>query len=62
MARLFVAEQVEASSVQGHNKLKASLVGHCFLPKESTGSRDTLLVHNAAILAGVYAGALQIMI
>ena len=39
---------------------KASVFGHRFLPKESTGSRDTLLVHNAAILAGVYEAALRI--
>ena len=40
---------------------KASLVDHRFLPKESTGSRDTLLVHNAAILTGVYEAALQFL-
>ena len=40
---------------------KASLVDHRFLPKQSTGSRDTLLVHNVAILTGVYEAALQIL-
>ena len=30
-------------------------------PEKRTGSRDTLLVHNAAILAGVHEAALQIL-
>ena len=40
---------------------KASLVVHRFLPKESTGSPDTLLVHIAAIPAGVYEATLPIL-
>ena len=60
MARLFVAKQVEAPWVTGHNK-GVLCWSYLFLPKESTGSRDTLLLHNAVILADVYEAALQIL-
>ena len=58
---LFVAVGAIFSTPPWHGQVttKASLVGHRFLPKESTGSRDTLLVHNAAFLAGVYEAAVQ---
>ena len=59
VARLFVAEQIEASSVPGHNK--GVPCWSSFSPEKRTGSSDTLLVHNAAILAGGHEAALQIL-